>query len=543
MKISTALTRRLLSVVIMTGAGIFLPAEFAGAASLTITDQNGRPVPNGQPSATTQIVDVAVAPGGALMFSPATVNISVGDTVRWTWGSSGHSVTSGAPCAADSQFCSPDDMNCPAGILSGTGTVYTHTFSQAGTYSYFCSLHCARGMVGTVNVTAPCTAPPANMVGWWPGDGNPRDIQNADNGTLQGGATFAAGKVGQAFSLDVVNSFVLIPNKSSLNPTGPFSVDAWVNANSQQTASQSLIVDKSHGFTDGTGWGMQTNTDGTACFFYGTGGSLSDFHGVCTTTSILDNQWHHLAGVFTGSEFQIYLDGALNNTFTFNVPIVNNTRPVEIGAAWGGGTPVRFFHGLIDEVEYLNRALTQTEIQAIVDAGSGGKCKPPQPMTAVSRKTHGGAGTFDIDLMPNGTPGVECRSTGGVYQMVVQFASPVTASGATVSAGTGAVSGFGVAGAVATIDLMNVTNAQTIVVKITGVSDGTLSGDVPVAMSVLVGDTGGNGSVNAADVGQTKSQSGNAVTGSNFREDVNADGNINASDVGLVKSKSGTALP
>ena len=62
-------------------------------------------------------------------------------------------------------------------------------------------------------------------------------------------------------------------------------------------------------------------------------------------------------------------------------------------------------------------------------------------------------------------------------------------------------------------------------------------------MGVLVGDTNGDGSVNASDIGQTKAQSGNAVTGSNFREDVKVDGNINASDIGLVKSKSGTSLP
>ena len=67
--------------------------------------------------------------------------------------------------------------------------------------------------------------------------------------------------------------------------------------------------------------------------------------------------------------------------------------------------------------------------------------------------------------------------------------------------------------------------------------------DTTVNASFLLGDTNGDGSVNAGDIGQTKSQSGNAVTASNFREDVTADGNINASDIGLVKSKSGTALP
>ena len=46
------------------------------------------------------IFDVAVGPGGGFTFDPDTVNISVGDTVRWTWAGSGHSVTSGPPCVA-----------------------------------------------------------------------------------------------------------------------------------------------------------------------------------------------------------------------------------------------------------------------------------------------------------------------------------------------------------------------------------------------------------------------------------------------------------
>ena len=95
--------------------------------------------------------------GGGDVFVPDTVNISVGDTVRWTWAESGHSVTSGPPCAADSQFCSPDDTNCAAGILSNDGTVYEHTFTRAWRYYYFCVAHCAIGMTGVVNVSGGCT--------------------------------------------------------------------------------------------------------------------------------------------------------------------------------------------------------------------------------------------------------------------------------------------------------------------------------------------------------------------------------------------------
>jgi len=44
-------------------------------------------------------------------------------------------------------------------------------------------------------------------------------------------------------------------------------------------------------------------------------------------------------------------------------------------------------------------------------------------------------------------------------------------------------------------------------------------------------------------IGMVKSQSGNAVTAANFRDDVTADGSLNATDISLTKSRSGTGLP
>jgi plastocyanin len=140
---------------------LFLPAAKSGdkqaVTPLRIVDQYGRRVPSGMRSAGGTIFDVAVGPAGnKIRFVPDTLNITVGDTVRWTWESDDHSVTSGTSCTqADGQFCSPDNMNCDAGILSNTGFVYEHTFAQAGTYSYFCFLHCFAGMTGVINVKPP----------------------------------------------------------------------------------------------------------------------------------------------------------------------------------------------------------------------------------------------------------------------------------------------------------------------------------------------------------------------------------------------------
>jgi hypothetical protein len=167
----------------------------------------------------------------------------------------------------------------------------------------------------------------------------------------------------------------------------------------------------------------------------------------------------------------------------------------------------------------------------------------------VSEKTHGTAGTFDINLPLTGTRGVECRSGGanGDHTLVFTFPNPLTSvGGASVTGGTGSVS----SGAIGAdthqyiVNLTGVANAQYITVSLTNVHDvASHVGDVSGTMGVLLGDTTANGSVNSSDISQTKAQSGTVASASNFRTDVTINGLINSSDISTVKSKSGTALP
>ena len=91
-----------------------------------------------------------------------------------------------------------------------------------------------------------------------------------------------------------------------------------------------------------------------------------------------------------------------------------------------------------------------------------------------------------------------------------------------------------------TENLTGVSNAQYINVGLNNVGG---VGNVSVQMGILTGDTNADKFTDAIDTAQTKSQSGHAITNSNFRTDVNVDGFIDAIDTALVKSKSGTALP
>jgi hypothetical protein len=166
--------------------------------------------------------------------------------------------------------------------------------------------------------------------------------------------------------------------------------------------------------------------------------------------------------------------------------------------------------------------------------------------TAVSRKTHGGAGTFNVNLPLTGNPGIECRNSGGNHTLVFTFTANVVSGSASVVSGAGSVSGSPTFSAnTMTVNLTGVTNAQQIAVKLSGVTDSMAHAipDIIVNMIALAGDTTANKTVNAGDVSQTKVQVGSLVGAGNFRNDVTVDGSINASDVSLVKTRVGTGVP
>lgn len=205
-----------------------------------------------------------------------------------------------------------------------------------------------------------CVPPPAGMVAWWPGDGSASDIAGSNGGSVVGGVTYAAGRVGQAFRLDGATGYVQVPDSASLRVTGQITIDAWI----YPAATGGRVVDK---ITAGGADGYLLDTYG------GVVRLIVDSHGLSGTTAIPTGTWSHVAGVYDGTQMRVYLNGTLDGTLDTTAAIPANTLPVRIGAASDGGS---LFNGLIDEVEVFNRGLSQPEIQAIVAAGSAGKCKP-----------------------------------------------------------------------------------------------------------------------------------------------------------------------
>ncbi len=99
------------------------------------------------------------------------------------------------------------------------------------------------------------------------------------------------------------------------------------------------------------GWGFNIVSDGSATL----------------------NAWHHVALVSSSSTATLYIDGVPKGSSPRSA-IGSTGNPFRMGYTtnYGGAA----FHGLIDEVEILNRALSAEEIAAIYGAGGAGKCKP-----------------------------------------------------------------------------------------------------------------------------------------------------------------------
>jgi len=251
----------------------------------------------------------------------------------------------------------------------------------------------ANAGIGTLNaepISLPLHAkpisPPPDLVSWWPGDRNAKDIIDENDGLLKGGASFRHGLVKQAFSLDGIDGFVLIPDSSNLRfGTSDFTVDLWVNF--RTTEGEQVIIEKYiETFPVGgnnEGWTL-TKLEGDIIRLQTIDVSLD-----VQPPSILTDTWYFVAMTRSGDDFTIYWDAEPLGSASFSVNLDtcaalkfgHRCNPQDTPACAPSTDPCSddrgfFLNGLIDEVEIFSRALSEDEILDIFEAGRAGKIKP-----------------------------------------------------------------------------------------------------------------------------------------------------------------------
>ena len=310
---------------------------------------------------------------GAVTSAPATLALNVPPIIT------NQPVSLSVPAGANSGFTVGVSSPAPlkfqwrfggsniSGATNSALTLFNVQITNAGSYSVFVSNNfgASTSSIAVLSVSNPvCFPSPAGLVAWWQAEGSAVEVLSNSPGTLIGNATFAPGKVGQAFSFDGSGDAIQLGNPTNLQLQN-FTIEAWI----KRASSSSVSLGGSDGLVfsygpSGYGFGL----DSSGHLFVSKIGADKP---TSTNGTVTDTNFHHVAVTKSGSNLVFYVDGvsfpapAYVTTYTFT------TLPA-IGAR--GDNFSSSFLGQIDELSVYNRALSSNEVAALYNATTIGKC-------------------------------------------------------------------------------------------------------------------------------------------------------------------------
>ena len=149
-----------------------------------------------------------------------------------------------------------------------------------------------------------------------------------------------------------LNGYAVVNNNSSLDITGTaITLEAWVLPDINTTYAP-IIAKGDHQYA------LKVRGSGTELeFFIYDGGWIT-----CVTPLPGDwqGQWHHVAGVYDGTQLRIYIDGLLKNTRAHTGLIHSSSYAVNIGR--NAEITDRHFNGVIDKARIYNAVLTAPQL-------------------------------------------------------------------------------------------------------------------------------------------------------------------------------------
>ncbi len=160
----------------------------------------------------------------------------------------------------------------------------------------------------------------------------------------------------KALSLDGKSYLELSENAPDrLNWNAPFTVSAWVYANSK-SIGQCIIS-----------WNSRDNMlqSSYAAVMYGEGNFGAVAHGDGAVDMSFTNypgakEWHHVTVTFDGMKEMIYVDGLLDNEMPLNLFV--EADKISIGSS---GFEPENFNGYISKVKLYNKVLNKEEVKAL----------------------------------------------------------------------------------------------------------------------------------------------------------------------------------
>lgn len=183
------------------------------------------------------------------------------------------------------------------------------------------------------------------------------DVFGTNNGTMDGNVEVVNGKIGDALKFS--GGHVDCGSAKDLIEIGDqVTLEMWIKP---EKAGWAIIagISKSGSNTYVLAWSDQTRVD-----FNIWNGAVETWplHSVAQPTL---NEWHHVAGVYDGSEAIIYINGEIDSKKDFEGNLKHNGENFWMGARNVGGLQ---YNGLIDELRIYNRGLSQDEVKNNLEA-------------------------------------------------------------------------------------------------------------------------------------------------------------------------------
>jgi fibronectin type 3 domain-containing protein len=278
-------------------------------------------------------------------------------------------------------------------------TTFSDTGLTAGTsYSYQVRAMDGAGNLGPVsNVATAVTssAPVANLVaayGFDEGSGTTvaDSSGHGNTGTIVGATWTAAGKFGSALAFNGTSSRVDIPDSPSLRLTTGMTLEAWVNPTASPSGWRDVV------YKGNDNYYLEASTTSAATpagggTFGGANGNVFGLAPLATST------WTHIAVTYDGSTLRYFINGSQVATKAQTGAITTSSNPLQIGG--DNFFSDQYFKGTIDEVRVYDAALTATQIQNDMNAGTGTPSAPSNLSATVASGT-------EIDLTWGASSGV-----------------------------------------------------------------------------------------------------------------------------------------
>ena len=273
----------------------------------------------------------------------------------------------------------------------------------------------------------PCYDAPDHMIGWWPldetGGTTAYDIVGAQHGLHVDAPVPMPGYVD--FSLDFFASAVTVATTTPLEyGTSDLSIDAWVRPGALGTA-QALFV-KMPAPPTGPGYAIALNADGTVRFLMVD--AALNLVTADSTAALAVGEWSHVTVVVDRDDpsgGRIHVDDDMTTFDPTSAPgSLANTLPLLFGRDGGAGIGADLI-GTLDEVEFYTDVLTLSEVLALYQSRTSGKCKTlleigpvtPIPVPTPTIPTIGTSGNLTNGTGVSGTftlsakadpPGTKC---------------------------------------------------------------------------------------------------------------------------------------